>query len=102
MNFDHQLAIVWYSISEIFEQYFATAMQKQKNNCNILIYCKWVSPLLDIRYNLKKADCFPLSILMYNKNTILETIDIIRELVEWFKLINKVVKDKIIFIKKEI
>lgn len=57
-------------------------MQKQKNNQNILIYYKWALSLLNIRYNLEKANIFPLPILTYNNSTTFGTIDIIQELTD--------------------
>lgn len=94
--------MVRYSISEILEQYFATAMQKQKNDCNIPIYSKWASPLPDIRCSLEKANILPLPTLAFNKGTISGSIDIIGELAERLELTNEVVREKIILIKGDL
>lgn len=101
-DFDHRSAVVQYSISGVLEQYFAIAMQKQKNDRNILIYRKWALPLPDIRCSFEKANLLPLLTLAYNKGTILGTINIIRELAEQLELTNEVVRDKIIFIKRDL
>ena len=101
-NFDHRSAVVRSNISGVLEQYFATAMRKQKNHRNIPIYRKWASPLADIRCSLEKADILSLPTLAYNEGTISGTIDIIRELTERLELIDEVVRDKSIFIKGDL
>lgn len=48
-DLDYWSAAIQYSISGIPKQYFATVMRKQKNDCNIPIYGKWLwlLPILD-------------------------------------------------------
>lgn len=94
--------MVQYSISGVLEQYFATAMQKQKNNWNIPIYCKWASLLRDIRCSLKKANILLLPPLPYNKGTISGSIDIIRKLADRLELTDDVIRDKVIWIKEDL
>lgn len=58
--------------------------------------------LLDIRYSPEIANIYPVPIFVYNKGTISKSIDIICKLVDQLKLINNIVKNKIIFIKEDL
>lgn len=57
--------------------------------------------ILDV-ISLEKADIFLLPMLIYNKSIIFEFIDIICKLAKWLKIINNIVWDKIILIKKDL
>ncbi len=102
MDEDHQSAAIQYTISGVLEQYFATTMRKQKNDCNIPIYRKWPSPLPDIRCRLKKADILPLPSFAMNESTITRSIDIVQELAERLELLDEVIRDKLILLKGDL
>ena len=99
MDKDHQSAAVQYTIFGVFKQYFATAMQKQKNDYNILIHRKWLLPLPDMRCRLEKADILLLLTLAINKGTILGSINIVQKLTKRLELLDKVIKNKLILFK---
>ena len=101
-NKDHWSAAIQYTISGVFEQYFAIAIQKQKNNHNILIHQKWLLPLPDIRCRLKKIDFFLLPTLVMNKRTIPGFINMVQKLTKWLELLNKIMRDKFILFKGDL
>ncbi len=59
-------------------------------------------PLPDIKCNPDTADIFSLPTLVVNEATISRTLDIIQELVKRLELTDKVVRDKLILIKRDL
>ncbi len=60
---DYQSMTIQYTISRVLKQYFATAIQKQKNDYNIPIHRKWPLPLPEIFGDLKKRTFFHFQLL---------------------------------------
>ena len=77
VNQDFYLAIICYNIFEVFEEYFTTAIRRQKNNCNILIHCKWPLALPNIKSKPNTFNVLPFLTLATNEATIFEIIDIV-------------------------
>lgn len=77
-------------------------MRKQKDCQNNTIYHKWPFLLPNIRCRDEATDIFLLSTLALNKATINRTIDIISEIAKCLKLSNKVVRNKIILLKRDL
>ena len=99
---DHCSAAIRYIIPRVLHQYFATAMHRQKNDCNIPIHRKWPSPLPDIKCKPDIANVLPLPTLASNKAIISGTIDIVQELGKRLELTNEVVRDKLILLKGDL
>ena len=77
-------------------------MQKRNNNYNIPIYQKWPLPLPDIRSKVEIAKIFLLPIFTMNEDTILRSINIIQELAEQLKLLDRFIKNKLILLKENL
>lgn len=99
---DYQSAAVRYTISGVLEQYFATAIRKEKNNRNIPIYQKWPLPLRDIKCRLKLADILPLPTFAINKGIIPRTINIVQELAKRLEPSDEVIRSKLILLKRDL
>lgn len=98
----HQSALVRYTISEVLDQFFFAAMNKQKNGYDRPLYTKWQSPLPDVRCKNETSNILPLPTLLYNKGSILGIIEVLFDIVEPLELINNVVKNKIIILKGDL
>lgn len=101
MGLNHQMVLTCYILGRALEQHFISTMRKQKHVVAGKLmpkYFNWPIPLKDIRCAIKKANVFSLLILPLNEATILETIDILRSLIERLGL-KSVVEDKIVPIK---
>ena len=96
------MAVICYSISRVFKQYFSTTICRQKNDHNILIHHKWLSSLEDIKCKPGIFDILLLPTFATNAVTIFGIIDIVQELEERLELTDEIVKDKLILIKRDL
>ena len=65
-------------------------------------YCRWPSPLDDIRCPLTKADVVPLPTLAFNEGTIVGTIDVLQTIANRLGLIDEMVSDKVIMMRGDL
>lgn len=100
------LIIDWLRFDIVFPKYLNSILlllyANKKNDWNILIYYKWALLLSDIRYSFKKTDIFLLLTLVYNKNIISKSINIISRLGDQLELMDNMIRNKIILIKRDL
>ena len=74
-------------------------MHQQINIWTVLLYEKWKTLLLDIRYRNFVISILSFLAFFYNEKNIADIIEIFSKIVEQLKLSDKIVEDKIILIK---
>lgn len=84
INEQYQAESIWYILSRTLKQFFEKKLHYQTivicPNTRFSKYKIQKMPLSHIKYNIEKADIFSLSVLLYNKANISQTIDIMPEL----------------------